>query len=151
MKIKRVKEFIFIILFLLMGCAMQPHRIVQMMISNYPEVVINTSDLDHVRYEIFAEMQVVGFLLKDDSKYRMCFTKELLDIGSAQQKNLKAEIMYSLSQMENVIKITLLSSVMWSYDSRGTVLNQEDMKDNGIWRNYFYNILRGVKTSIESA
>ncbi len=149
------KGFIFAALFLLTSCAIQPQQLTK--ITGSPEVVINTDDFDHVRYEIITEMKAVGFLLKDDSKYRVSFIKELMgvDVGYprwlSSAKSLRAEIIYSLSQMQNGIRVILFSSVIWTYDSNGTVLKREDMKSNKVWFKYFYTILQNVKTIVESA
>lgn len=144
-----------IALFLLTGCVIQPLRVAKTT-SGFPEVFINTNDFDRVKYEIVAEMQASGFLLKEDSKYRMCFIKELMGVGVgypfwlSSAKSLRAEIMYSLSQMQDGIKVILFSSIIWTYDSQGRVLKQEDVKDNNVWFNYFYNILQKIKANIES-
>ncbi len=145
-----IKRFIFIALFLLTSCAMQPQRIIQLA-SRSPEVVINIDDFDRVRHEIIIEMQVAGFLLEDDSQYYMSFVKELIDVNSSQQKNVKAEVTYNLSQIKKGIKVVLFSSVIWSYDPHGVVLKRDDMRDNRAWFHYFYNMLREVKTIVESA
>lgn len=87
MKIR--KGFILVALFLLTGCVIQPLRVAKTA-SGFPEVLINTNDFDHVKYQLVAEMQTIGFLLKDDSKYRMSFIKNLkspcVDIGYPRQK-----------------------------------------------------------------
>lgn len=153
MKIR--KGFILVALFLLTGCVIQPLRVTKTA-SGFPEALINTDDFDRVKYQIVAEMQTIGFLLKDDSKYRVSFTKELMgvDVGYprwlSSAKSLRAEIIYSLSQMQKGIRVILFSSVICTYDSQGRVLKQEDMKDNNVWFNYFYNILQKIKANIES-
>lgn len=146
MKIR--KGFIFAALFLLTSCAMQPQQLTK--ITGSPEVVINTDDFDHVRYEIITEMKAVGFLLEDESKHRVCFVKELLDIGSSKHESVKAEIVYSLLPVKKGINVALVSSIIRSYDSQSIFLKQEDMTDNGNWFRYFHKILQNVKTSIES-
>jgi len=83
--VRIIKRLIFIALFLLTSCAMQPQQLIQLA-SRSPEVMINIDDFDRVKHEIIIEMQVAGFLLEDDSQYSMSFIKELFDVSSSHQK-----------------------------------------------------------------
>lgn len=141
-----IKRFIFVALFLLTSCAMQPQRLIQLT-SRSPEVVINIDDFDRVKHEIIIEMQVAGFLLEGDSQYYMSFVKELFDVSSSQQENVKVEVTYNLSQIKKGIKVVLFSSVIWSYDPHGVVLKRDDMGDNKAWLHYFTMYYKELKQS----
>lgn len=148
----KIKRLITVALFLLAGCIIQPMRLAKTA-SGFPEVVININDFDRVKHEVITEMQIIGFSLEDDPENHMCFKKELVYTGSSQQENFlkKAEVIYSLSQIQKGIRVILISSVICTYDSHGTILKREEMKDNNVWFNYFYTILQNVKTNVESS
>lgn len=141
----------------LVGCAAQPERIAQTP-SGRPEVVIHTDDTDLVKAEIINEMQTLGFFLRDDSKYRLVFTKELegsqailtqLAIGNSYSTTPVGECAFNLSTTENGIRVVEFSSISTQM-AMGQV-RRMDMKGNNAWFNDLYTLLQRVKQRSENA
>ena len=139
----------------LAGCVSAPDRIAQTP-SGRPEVIIQTGDVDLVKSEIINEMQTADFLLQDDSKYRLTFTKELdgdqailaqLLIGNSYSTTPVGEWAFNLSASGNGIKVLGFGSISTQM-AMGQV-RRTDMKGNNAWFNAAYSLLERVKQKIE--
>lgn len=141
----------------LAGCAVPPARIAQTL-SRRPEVIIEADDVDLVKSEVINEMQMRGFFLQDDSKYRLVFTKELeggqailtqLVIGNSYSTTPVAQCAFNLSATGNGIKVVEFSSI--STQMAMGQIQRMDMRDNNAWFNDFHTVLLRVKQRIEGA
>lgn len=137
------------------GCAPMPQRIAQTA-SGRPEVVISTIDVNLVKSELVNVMQSGGFLLQDESDYRMVFTRELdgsqatlarLAIGNAYSTTPQAEVAFTFAKMASSVRVVAFASITTQMPYGQ--IQRGDMKDNNAWFNDFYSALQNVKVRVE--
>ncbi len=135
------------------GCG--PQRIAKT-VSGRPEVTIHSENTDLVKSAVINEMQILGFLLSDDSKYRLVFTKQMeggqammaqLALGNSYSTTPVAEVSYNITKIKSQIKVVGFSS-MSTQMAFGQV-NRYDMENNNVWFNNIQSLLQKVKTEIE--
>lgn len=152
---KKIKFVIAILTTLFLAACNTPERIAYTP-SGRPEIMINSTDFDLVKSTIINEMQMQDFLLSDDSKYRLVFTKQMkggdaalaqLAIGNSYSTTPVAEFSFNISQVGDQIKVIGFSSV--STQMAFGQVNRMDMKNNNAWFNDIQNLLQQVKYSVE--
>jgi hypothetical protein len=124
--------------------------------SGRPEVDIATTDLDAVKSQIVAHMQAMNYMLQDESKFRLQFTKELegdqamwarLAIGNSYSTTPLAEVTFNLAAIRDATHVVVFTAI--STQMPFGQVNRSDMKGNNAWFNDFCFLLKSVKYAVE--